>query len=322
MIGIESLEITPTSDNPFSRVRVRDSIVWGLGLSLLGPLIIMAVDNSVGGFIVTGDYLTISMYCGYLGSICWVLLQRHRAGIELDRVMGRRPERFGFGRLVPLVLALLVLSIFGTLILGGIALLLDLTPPWELGKETELLLGESSVLHRLIMLLILAPTLEEILFRGYFLHRFSEKWSPRTAIWVSSVMFALCHTDFLGTFAFALVASCLYLRTRSLLVPMALHAFYNSVPAFFLVLGEIIRILMPDTGGMAEPSTVEALDPDTMIAVAGCLGVIGLLVLIPTMIFVTRFLKDNWPEAGTELPYFASPDDTDTEVFWRRRRMR
>ena len=44
---------------------------------------------------------------------------------------------------------------------------------------------------------VLAPVAEEIVFRGYLLGRLLRWFAKRQAIWVSAVVFALCHVSFL-----------------------------------------------------------------------------------------------------------------------------
>ena len=82
-------------------------------------------------------------------------------------------------------------------------------------------------LMSLASMVILAPVIEELLFRGYLLHRWARKWGLRTAILASSVIFASLHSDPPGAFTFAVAMCVLYLRTGSLLAPVLLHALYN-----------------------------------------------------------------------------------------------
>ena len=80
-----------------------------------------------------------------------------------------------------------------------------------------------------VSLVAVAPILEEIVFRGFLLHRWSHKWNLRTAIIVSSLLFAIVHTDPIGAFAFGVGMCILYLRTQSLYVPILCHAANNLI---------------------------------------------------------------------------------------------
>lgn len=78
-------------------------------------------------------------------------------------------------------------------------------------------------------IVIMAPIFEEYLFRGVLLQRWSQKWNVRRAIIVSSLIFAVLHTDIIGAFLYGVVMSLLYLKTQSLLVPILCHILNNLI---------------------------------------------------------------------------------------------
>ncbi len=78
---------------------------------------------------------------------------------------------------------------------------------------------------------ILAPVLEEMLFRGIILRSFLQQYSRRYAIAGSAVLFGMAHLNlyqFATGVAMGLVLGWLYERARSLWPPIVLHATYNS----------------------------------------------------------------------------------------------
>lgn len=80
--------------------------------------------------------------------------------------------------------------------------------------------------------IVLAPIVEEILFRGIAYKALRDRGWPRFALVMSSVLFGLIHVNlmtFLPLTAFAVVLALLYERTGTLLAPMAAHAFFNAV---------------------------------------------------------------------------------------------
>ncbi len=80
---------------------------------------------------------------------------------------------------------------------------------------------------------VIAPLMEEALFRGILLPALSEVHGPRFALLLSSVLFSCVHLSAAGaTFAFAagLVLGALRIRTGSLLPCVVLHAAINAVP--------------------------------------------------------------------------------------------
>lgn len=83
----------------------------------------------------------------------------------------------------------------------------------------------------LLTLVILAPIVEEFVFRGVFLTRFAAKTSMWGGILISSLMFGVLHLDFVGSFLFGIIASLLYLRTGNLLLPILFHMLNNALAA-------------------------------------------------------------------------------------------
>lgn len=78
-----------------------------------------------------------------------------------------------------------------------------------------------------LSLVILGPIVEEILFRGYLLHRLSRKWGLSNGILLSSAVFGAIHPDPLGAAIFGVGMCVLYLRAQSLYVPILAHMLYN-----------------------------------------------------------------------------------------------
>ena len=82
---------------------------------------------------------------------------------------------------------------------------------------------------------VLAPVLEEMLFRGVILRSFLLQYSRTKAILASSLIFGIAHMNVyqLATaFAIGIVAGWLYERCRSLWPCILLHAAYNAFVTF------------------------------------------------------------------------------------------
>ena len=78
---------------------------------------------------------------------------------------------------------------------------------------------------------VLAPMLEEMLFRGIILRSFLRQYSTRRAIVFSALLFGLAHLNiyqFASASLIGLLFGWLYARTRSLLPCILLHATYNG----------------------------------------------------------------------------------------------
>jgi membrane protease YdiL (CAAX protease family) len=92
----------------------------------------------------------------------------------------------------------------------------------------------------IVVVAIIAPVTEELMFRGLLLRTFMRRWSFWPAAWASSVIFGLMHTYEVGTVlgavtlaaavgSMGLVNCYLVRRTNRLLPGMLVHAVSNAV---------------------------------------------------------------------------------------------
>ena len=78
---------------------------------------------------------------------------------------------------------------------------------------------------------ILAPILEETVFRGFLLTSLTRWMPPFAAIPLSSLFFALAHWspfDFPVLFSFGCLLGIVYMRSKNLLTPIIVHGAWNS----------------------------------------------------------------------------------------------
>jgi membrane protease YdiL (CAAX protease family) len=78
-----------------------------------------------------------------------------------------------------------------------------------------------------LSLVVLAPIVEEVAFRGMLLHRWTHKWGMTKAILFSSLIFGVVHPDPIGAMAFGIAMCIIYLRTQSLVIPILCHGLTN-----------------------------------------------------------------------------------------------
>jgi len=99
----------------------------------------------------------------------------------------------------------------------------------------------SGWLMQVLVAVVLAPIAEEVLFRGLLLQRWATKWGTWRAVMATSALFAVGHVELLGHFVFGVVMCALYLRTRSLWVPIATHALNNAIVS----VGTLSAVIQP-----------------------------------------------------------------------------
>jgi len=105
---------------------------------------------------------------------------------------------------------------------------------WYIDTPAIVILDDSGYpfgpnLFSILSLAVVAPILEETVFRGVLLHRWSYKYGLTSAVLLSSAIFAALHTDPFGAFVFGIFMSYLYIRSGSLLLPIICHGLYNLV---------------------------------------------------------------------------------------------
>lgn len=158
--------------------------------------------------------------------------------------------------------------------------------------ESELVLSAKGAALAIFAVLV-APFLEEVLFRGFLYRAFERDWGWIAALVSTSVTFGFYHSFFLNALVFSAVMVCLLRRTGSLWGPIAVHMFGNLV-AWWPLMGQY---LFPDP----------ALPPDQPITWArnfACLAIAA--IAIPVYAWMSR---DRQIVAATEMlePHAALP---------------
>lgn len=88
--------------------------------------------------------------------------------------------------------------------------------------------------------MVLAPFQEELIFRGYLYGVARRYFGPAGGMILVSLLFAAIHVhapSFAGLFVLAVCLTLAYEWTGSLLVPMAMHAMFNSITVINLLAG-------------------------------------------------------------------------------------
>ena len=89
----------------------------------------------------------------------------------------------------------------------------------------------------LVVTAVMAPYLEETVFRGVLLPSLTKYMPTYAAVIVSSLAFAACHLsprDFPQLTALGLLLGFSYVRSRNLLTPMIIHGTWNGTVLTFL----------------------------------------------------------------------------------------
>lgn len=123
------------------------------------------------------------------------------------------------------------------------ALMVSLFPKWaEPQSVTNIILQAQTIWEWVAVLLVvcvLAPFSEEILFRGYVYHSLRNYCSTGTSILVASLLFGCMHYDLFRLLPLTLVGICLNLvavRADSLWGSIIMHATWNCMMTIMMML--------------------------------------------------------------------------------------
>ncbi|MDA2923352.1 CPBP family intramembrane metalloprotease [Acidobacteria bacterium AH-259-L09] len=174
-------------------------------------------------------------------TVSWYVRSR---GVNHREIFGSLPTRglirCNLYRVIPLV-ALSVGSVW--LLYLPLSYLAPEFTSWWLLERPPIVIFESGTfslvpnLASFFLVAVLAPVIEEYVFRGVLLRCWTVRWGTAAAVWVSSAVFAIAHVDILGAFVFGFVTSVVYIRSGSLLIPICIHIVSNSL-GWLLHLGE------------------------------------------------------------------------------------
>ncbi len=166
----------------------------------------------------------------------------------------RWPPLWSLG--VALLLALLLLPPLAQITLW---ILQQFPVIYEYAKETQSPLDwSSSPWVSLLVFAWLPAFCEEVTFRGFILTGLQRRFRPRTAVVISSFLFALFHLNvfqLLPTFFLGLVLAYLTTRCGSILPSILFHLLYNTLI--------LVPALFPDALG--ESSLEQALQSQSML---------------------------------------------------------
>lgn len=249
-VAIDNPALGPKASEPspvFAAIRAR---------SLLG-MFVAAAALLIGAYVLLWpeeleieeapllDALVWSAFYVLLAFFLWLACLR--AGV-IDRFsLGPRPERRETQTYI-----LLGVPLIGIAVVGLYILYLPLSYVYP-AFVTEILLEDSPLIWwraepefllasfiNALMIVVIAPVIEETFFRGFLLNRWWRKYGVPRAVIFSSVAFAVGHIDIIGGFVFGVVLSLIYVKTKSLIGPIIVHASNNTITILEVLLEGVV----------------------------------------------------------------------------------
>ena len=201
---------------------------WGiLGIMIAATVILIPTlmffgpDPSSMSF---GAQILIATLLG-TGIPCWIIYLIRKKKTNIGSFNLSIENR----RIIPLIVLIAI-----PLNLGIAGPLIELVPMTdffrEMMREMVLEMASDQGLLMFIALVIAAPILEELIFRGIMLDGLLRIYSPTKAVIVSSLLFGLIHLNpaqFVGGALVGGFMGWVYVHTRSVLATILIHASFN-----------------------------------------------------------------------------------------------
>lgn len=143
-----------------------------------------------------------------------------------------------------------IVSFLWTQILSGLQSLgvISEFPPQELVQLFQSGGNPLAIGLLVIFAVLLAPIVEELIFRGCIYRFFKSQTTMITAQFISGVVFALVHANLLSFVPLILVGFLLartYEKSGNIMVPMCFHAFFNGFSLLMLLIISHSDLLQP-----------------------------------------------------------------------------
>lgn len=300
--NIVSLESSPRqnlSAQPFDKVNIPEvflSVFFAIPFLFLPIILIFSLANNLNFSKLTQNS-TINAVLG-LVPYFWatVILFRlfQKKDLHLDKIMNYKNK-------INLKLILFVVFVnivfaqgFNSLALYNLSFVFPNYVKHQINAKyfnniPEILLFSVSVI-------LLAPAIEELLFRGIILQKWSTKWGVRLGVLTSSLLFGAIHLNvaIFSLFILGMMLSVLYFKTRNLLTSILCHCFYNITVTIF-------HLFYFFSNSPAEREAFISVS-NYQTSMQPLLGQRILLISL-TAPLIVYFLYKNFPKNDAILPY-------------------
>ena len=225
----------------------------------------------------------------------------------LRRLPAQPPEehRLGFGNAVVFFLISVFIMYTGSII--GTMLSMVLSGGEAINATAELAMDNHPL--KVLFMVILAPVLEEFVFRKQLIDR-TRRYGEKTAVMLSAVTFGLLHQNlfqFFYAFGLGLLLAYIYLRTGRLRYSAILHAVINFMGS---VLAPWVLNLVDQEALLAMESSLPTDETlaQYMDVLPGLLVMSGYMMLLMGMfiaglvLFIIKCRRLVWRESEAQLP--------------------
>ncbi|MCX7884225.1 MAG: CPBP family intramembrane metalloprotease [Caloramator sp.] len=226
---------------------------------LVIAFLIQALAGFIGGIVIKGmelknyskptlDFSEFILCISFISEIIIIFIGLKKAKTPLKKIFESPKTN------IKDILFLMVLVVGTWFVMAGLAIIYINNS--QAARETQerlssILLGSSKEWFSILSVVIIAPILEEIVFRGIILQGFLKNYSITKAIIITAVLFGLFHGNIVQTplvILLGIVLGVIYIKTGSLFMCIVGHVLNNFLALFagniFLINGRHIYTLI------------------------------------------------------------------------------
>ena len=245
-------------ESPDATPRIYPSIRQSF--SILGIVILMAV--------ACGPIVKISVWVGDEAAMAVYYTSAFGLSFYIAHSLRKRHQLSSRYHFTMTSWWLVIPLYFGTvaLLAGLISPVAASIPMPESAKEVMRTLVSQTGVFAFLVFVLIAPLLEELIFRGIILDGLLRRYSPLTSILVSSVIFGLAHLNpwqFVTAFFLGCFMGWVYLRSGSLAGCVLIHMSANFS-------GYLLRLLLAFSGGASKDARIILPRAGTMLSWSQC----------------------------------------------------
>ncbi|BAY81890.1 CAAX amino terminal protease family protein [Calothrix parasitica NIES-267] len=283
--------------NPFKSLKFRDLVLRFLISSLLIGFVLYFLEASFSFKLNQQDSVIIVYIIQFVLVCLWTIKDFGRLKAKTKYVMGDFPKNYKWLRSAWLVPVAIIFSLSAFIVLFY---LLSLSAPDFVEQflrsvaDAPTVENSNSFASNLLVSIafcLVAPVTEEFLFRGIILQRWATKWGIHAGLLWSSLFFGVLHPQNpIGLTLLGIILGVLYIKTRSLTVPIVFHALNN-------ILAVSTQLL---------PSNSSSYKPEESLQNLISNWWIGLILMAISLPLLLRFIWKNWPSKNTNIPYLSN----------------
>lgn len=269
----------------YERIKIRKLLLINIILSVVIYIGIGIYEHSV---FLRVDKNLINLFI-YLGMLLWFIVKARKTENTVSDFVRGYKEGFSRKETSLVILFHFIVTIGFIFIILLIVSYIDPNLMDRVLYNEDMIIPQdfNSKIYYAITAVILAPIIEEIVFRGIILNRFRTKWGIGKAIILSSVLFGILHYELAvtGALTLGICLALIYLRTENILVPITIHFINNLIATAFM-------FLPSENTGTVESFTLQE---------ARLIGwSVGVPLIIVSLIFFIKYYKKNWPQGRSK----------------------